>query len=156
MKQMKWASRTIVAALVLSIAALTSMADDRGRYSERQIFNLAQRNGYEFGVREGRYDSRENHRFDPKRNRAYKDGRYGYRDEYRHDEAYRNGFRDGFIAGYEDGYNRRRNDRRDDDYDYRRGRNDRRDDDYDYRRGRDDRNNGRRGRPWWDVLNGRN
>jgi len=164
MKQMKWMTMAMTAVMVAAIASLSVLADHR-RYSENEIYDLAQRNGYQYGVREGRYDARGGHRFDPKKNRAYKDGKYGYRDDYRHDGTYRDGFRNGFLAGYEDGYNgngsRRRDDdydrrdrrdrRNDDDYDYRRGRRDRDDDDYDYRRGR---GNGRNGRPWWDILTG--
>jgi hypothetical protein len=152
---------TVMAAtLVMAVAGPGVLADNR--YSEREIFDLANRNGYQYGVREGRYDRREGNRHEPKKNRAYKDGKYGYRDDYRHDGTYRDGFRRGFLDGYEDGYNGRSSRRRDDDYDYRRNRrndddydnrrNRRDDDDYDNRRGRD---NGRRnGRPWWDILTG--
>lgn len=154
MNRTKLFTTAITAALVMAIASLSVFADHNNRrYSEREIHELARRNGYQYGLREGRYDRRENHRFDYKRNRAWKDGKYGYRDEYRHDGTYRDGFRDGFVAGYEEGYNAngygRRDDRRNDDYDY--GRRDRRrDDDYDNGRG-----NGRRNRPWWEVFNGR-
>ncbi len=167
MKQMKWITMAMAAVMVAAIASLSVLAD-RNRYSEREIYDLARRNGYRYGVREGRYECGNGDRFDPKKNRAYKDGRYGYRDDYCHDGTYRDGFRNGFLEGYEDGYNgnfsRRRDDdydrrdrrdrRNDDDYDYRRGRRD--DDDYDYRRGRDNRDNrnGRNGRPWWDILTG--
>ena len=164
MKRMNWMTMAMAATLIAAIASLSVLADHR-RYSENEIYDLAQRNGYESGVREGRYDARGGHRFDPKKNRAYKDGKYGYRDDYRHDGTYRDGFRNGFLAGYEDGYNgngsRRR---RDDDSDYRRGRRDdddsdyrrnrRNDDDDDYRRGRDNNRNNRNGRPWWDILTG--
>ncbi len=168
-KQLMWLTKAFATALLFSIAAVAAMAADRPRYSEREIANLAERNGYQQGMRDGRFDSRQGNRFDPKRNRAYKDGKYGYRDEYVHDETYRDAYRRGFLIGYEDGYNgsynrrngdiydrRDRRDRRDqdDDYDYRRDRRDRDDDDDDFRRGRDNRDNNRRnGRPWWDVLN---
>src|SRR5215813_11148778 len=129
--------KSIVAGLVMTIVSLTSVSltalADNNRYNEREIFRFAQRYGYQFGIREGRYDRQEGHRFDPKRNRAYRDGKYGYRDDYRHDEAYRDGFRDGFLAGYDIGYNRYNNWRRDNDYDRRRyeyG-------NYDFRRDRD-------------------
>jgi hypothetical protein len=182
MKRMNWVTMTLAAVMVMAIASLSVLADRR--YSERQIFDLASRNGYEYGVREGRYDNRNGNRFDPKKNRAYKDGKYGYRDEYYHDGTYRDGFRQGFLSGYDEGFNGRNGgyNRRDDDYDYRRtrnGRNDERcdddydnarnrrrnrrdDDEYDYRRGRDDdrdRQNGRNNRNgrnngWWDILTG--
>jgi hypothetical protein len=165
MNRRKLLTMTMAAALTTAIAAVSGLADHpTRRYSEREIYELARRNGYEYGLKEGRYDRRGNHRFDYKRNRAWKDGKYGYRDEYRHDGTYKEGFRDGFVAGYEDGYNGsgygRRDRRRDDDYDY--GRRDRRrDDDYDY--GRRDRRRDddddysrrdRRDRPWWDIFRG--
>ncbi|MGH9847203.1 MAG: hypothetical protein ACREEM_51560 [Blastocatellia bacterium] len=175
MKQMKWMTMMVAAVMVTAIASLSVLADRR--YSEREIFDLASRNGYEYGVRDGRADRRAGERFDPKRNRAYKDGKFGYRDEFYHDGTYRDGFRQGFLAGYDEGYNgyNNRNDgygrRRNDDYEYGRTRNGRnddcRDDDYDtrrnrnrrdddYRRGRDDDRNRRNGRNngWWDILTG--
>jgi hypothetical protein len=173
MRRTRWMARALAAALLTAIAGLSVLADDR-RYSENEIYNLAQRNGYQYGVREGRFDCRNSKRFDPKRTRAYRDGRYGYRDDYRHDGTYRDGFRNGFLAGYEDGYNdnggrrrrdddydNRRNRRDDDNDDYRRSRRDddddrrnRRNDDDDRRNRRNDDGNRRNGRPWWDVLTG--
>jgi hypothetical protein len=176
MKRMNSVTMVLAAILIGAVTGLNARADHR-RYSENEIYDLAQRNGYQYGVREGRYDVRSGHRFDPKKNRAYKDGRYGYRDDYRHDGTYRDGFRNGFLTGYEDGYNGNRARRRDDDDDYRRGRRDdddydyrrsrRDDDDYDYRRsrrddrddddryGRNDRNNrNNRNNGWWDILTG--
>ena len=151
MKQTTRITTIIAAALMMAIISLPALADNF-RYSEREVWRIAQRNAYEFGLREGRLDRREGRRFDPKRLRAYKEGRMGYRDEYHHDESYREGFRNGFVAGYEDGYNGNGFRRRDDFYDRRDSRDDiydrrdRRDDDDDYRR---DRGYGRRGRPWW-------
>ena len=91
-------------------------AQGRDRYSEREVWQLAQGSGYEYGLRDGRDDARLGSSFDHQRSRAWKDGRWGYRHEYRHGGAYRDGFRDGYRAGYRAGYRdlARRNDRRGD------------------------------------------
>jgi hypothetical protein len=161
MKSKVWLSKVLMASLMMAVAAVGASAQDWRRYSERDIYQLAQRNGYRMGVREGRIDRRNNERFDYKRHRAYKDGKYGYRDEYRHDGNYKDGFRNGFAAGYRDGYNGyNTNDRWDNNgrYDDRYGdRNNRRngswgnddwdDDDYN-RRNRNSRNNRNNNRQW--------
>jgi flagellar biosynthesis/type III secretory pathway protein FliH len=115
----------IAAALIAAIVTVSASADNRYRISEREAREIGYRKGYQYGVREGRYDRRMRNKFDYKRNRAYKDGKYGYRDEYRHDGNYRDGFRQGFANGYREGYSRNggwyrweddRWDRRDDDW----------------------------------------
>lgn len=159
MKLIKITTMAMATLLVMLATSLPALAQ---RYSEREIFQLGRRNGYDYGMRDGRSDRQEGRRYDPKRNRAYKDGKWGYREEYRHDGNYRDGFRDGFLAGYDAAYNGRggrgnrrdddwdRRDRRDDDWDRR----DRRDRDDDWNRGRGNGNGGgrRNNRPWWDIL----
>ncbi len=144
MKHFARISTVITASLLLMmLATISASAQYRYRLSERQVREIGYRNGYQYGIREGRFESRSGRRFDPKDCRAYRDGRWGYRDEYHHDGNYRDGFRNGFLAGYREGFNGgggywgRDNDRWD--------RNDRwgrRDDDW-WRR------DGRRNNPWW-------
>lgn len=165
MKRATWISLALSAVLLTTLSTFSALA--AGRYSERDVFDAAQRRGYELGQREGRYDQRDGRRADCRSNHAYKDGMVGYRDEYDHESVYKRGFRVGFEEGYNDGFNGYRGNRRGvhnngdygygypDDRDYRRG--DGRNDDRDYRRGdgrNDSRDNSRYGsRPWWEVLN---
>ena len=104
MKVIKIATMAMATLLVMLATSLPALAQ---RYSEREIFQLGRRNGYDYGLRDGRSDRQDGRRYDPKRNRAYKDGKWGYREEYRHDGTYRDGFRDGFLAGYDAAFNGR-------------------------------------------------
>jgi hypothetical protein len=116
----------MLAVLLMASTSTTSLAQSRYRYSEREVRGIGFRNGLQFGIREGRSDRRMGKKFDFKRTRAYRDGKWGYRDDYRHDGNYKDGFREGFAAGYREGYDGfGRFDRLDDD---RRDRYDRRDD----------------------------
>ncbi len=145
MNRMARVSTVIAATILMTISTVSASAQYRYRLSEREVREIGYRNGYQYGIREGREDRRMGQRLDFKRSRTYRDGRYGYRDDYRHDGNYRDGFRDGFSAGYRQGYNNSggwgRRDRDDDRWD-------RRDDDW--RRRNDDmwRRDGRRNRPW--------
>jgi len=67
----------------------------------------ASRNGYRDGVSEGRDDARHRERFDPVRNRRYRDGDHDYDRRYGPREEYRREYRAGFERGYRDGYERR-------------------------------------------------
>jgi hypothetical protein len=127
--------RTVIAAtLLIALTTVSASAQYRYRFSEREVRSIGYRNGFQFGLRDGRLDRRSGNKFDFKHCRAYKDGKYGYRNEYHHDGNYRDGFRDGFEDGYRDGFKSFRGyDRRD------------RDDD---RRDRDDNDWWRRDRRW--------
>jgi hypothetical protein len=104
------------ASLLIALGTVSASAQYRYRLSEREVRSIGYRNGFQFGLREGRLDRRYGNRFDFKRCRAYKDGKWGYRDDYRHDGNYRDGFREGFESGYRDGFRSFRGyDRRDDD-----------------------------------------
>jgi hypothetical protein len=94
----------MVATLILIGSTLSVSADQYYRYSEREVREIGRGNGYDLGYIEGRRDERQHFRFDFKNNRAYKDGKIGYRSEYRHDGNYKQGFREGFEVGYRDGY----------------------------------------------------
>ena len=60
--------------------------------------------GYERGFDVGLKDGRDGDRYDPVRDRHYRDGDDGFRNEYGSREAYRNNYRAGFRQGYEEGY----------------------------------------------------
>lgn len=99
---------TMVAVVLITGSALSVSADSYRRYSERQIREVGFSNGYELGWREGLSDRRSGFGFDYKRNRVYRNGMVGYRDEYYHDGNYKNGFRRGFEEGYRDAFSGRR------------------------------------------------
>jgi hypothetical protein len=96
---------TVFLVALTTIDASAQFRDRFDRFDKDDARRIGYRNGYQFGIREGRQDRRSRDRFDPKDSRAYKDGKYGYRDEYRHSGDYRDGFRNGFLAGYREGYN---------------------------------------------------
>jgi hypothetical protein len=128
----------LVAILALPALALTAQAQGRGRgrdrdndgiddrYERRGTERVAERQGYEQGLRAGREDRARRERFDFRDEGAFQDATYGYRDEYGNRELYRRNFRQAFRQGYERGYGATN---RNDDY---RDRN--RNDDYDSRR----------------------
>lgn len=89
---------------MLLLGAVSGQAQRRDRDDERTVWQIAERNGYEYGLRDGREDWRLGSSFDHKRGRAWRDGRWGYRPEYRHRNAYRDGFREGYQDGYRQGY----------------------------------------------------
>ena len=73
-----------------------------GGYSiERQAFDQ----GYQDGYRQGRDDARDGDRYDPRRQREYRNADNG---RYRSGDA-RRGYRQGFERGYEEGYRDARN-----------------------------------------------
>ena len=116
MTRNKRITKVIAAALLLAMTTVSASAQYRYRLSEREVRSIGYRNGFQFGLRDGRLDRRNGDKFDFKRCRAYKDGKWGYRDDFRHDGNYRDGFRDGFEDGYRDGFRSlRRDDRHDDD-----------------------------------------
>jgi flagellar biosynthesis/type III secretory pathway protein FliH len=95
----------ILTALAMTLmTGITALADSR--YSEREIREIAQRNGYECGFREGREDRRDWRSFNFRFNRIYREARYGYRDAFDDEEDYRQAFRRGFENGYRNGYGR--------------------------------------------------
>lgn len=60
--------------------------------------------GYSDGYNRGASDGREHGRYDPVREKDYRDGDNGYTAAYGTRDAYRNNYRLGFRQGYEDGY----------------------------------------------------
>jgi flagellar biosynthesis/type III secretory pathway protein FliH len=60
--------------------------------------------GYREGIQRGTDDARDGRRFEPQRDREYRDGDRGYNDRWGTREQYRNEFRRGFTSGYREGY----------------------------------------------------
>ena len=60
--------------------------------------------GYREGIRHGADDVRDGRRFEPERDRVYRDADDGYNSRYGNRDAYRNEFRRGFTSGYREGY----------------------------------------------------
>lgn len=76
----------------------------RGQYGYR---SPAAQYGYEEGYQKGREDARDNDRYDPVRQKWYREGdrhynsRYGSRDQWK--SEYRDAFRQGYDRGYREG-----------------------------------------------------
>ncbi len=107
MKRNTWLMIVLTTQIVMMMTlmtGLTALADSR--YSEREIREIAQRNGYECGLREGREDRRDWRSFDFRRNRVYREATQGYRDAFDDEEDYRQAFRQGFENGYRNGFGR--------------------------------------------------
>jgi hypothetical protein len=60
--------------------------------------------GYREGIRHGADDARDGRRFEPERDRVYRDADEGYNNRYGNRDQYRNEFRRGFTSGYREGY----------------------------------------------------
>jgi hypothetical protein len=79
--------------------------------------NAAFDRGYREGIERGADDARDGRRFEPERDRIYRDGDRGYNSRYGSRDSYRSEFRRGFTSGYREGYSNGRGDgryRRDD------------------------------------------
>jgi hypothetical protein len=77
--------------------------DRDGSYA-RDLERRAYDNGFRDGVRAGERDGRDNRRYDPARQRDWRNADDGYRREYGDHNFYRRSFRGGFEAGYAQGY----------------------------------------------------
>lgn len=75
-----------------------------GRYDRRELQRVAYDNGFRDGVRAGERDGRKNKRYEPSRDRDWRNADAGYRRGYGDLNLYRRSFRDGFEAGYDRGY----------------------------------------------------
>jgi len=76
------------------------------RYSDREIRQV-ERNGYEYGIRDGRRDGHNGERYNPEPGRAIRGGRPGtwnYQSDSRYGNSSRDELRDAFRNGYLDGY----------------------------------------------------
>jgi hypothetical protein len=60
--------------------------------------------GYREGIEHGADDARDGRRFEPERDRAYRNADSGYNSRYGTRDWYRTEFRRGYTSGYRDGY----------------------------------------------------
>lgn len=67
--------------------------------------------GFQEGYEEGRDAGRDGHRYDPYRERDYRNADDGYNRRYGARESYKQSYRDGFLAGYQRGYGEGRDSR---------------------------------------------
>jgi hypothetical protein len=83
-------------------------ARDRARARAYRYENQTRRvgfdKGYDDGLKRGRHDGDHRDRFDPARDKKYRDGDHGYHREYGPRFDYVRGYRQGFEQGYRDGY----------------------------------------------------
>ena len=83
----------------------------RGAYG----YQVAQQQGYSYGMNVGAADAQRGQSYDPRRSRYYKNATEGYSSSYGNKGQYKQVFRDAFEQGYRDGwqryggYNNRRN-----------------------------------------------
>jgi hypothetical protein len=78
---------------------------DYGRYGGYGRWNSpAAERGFREGYKKGRDDGHDGDRFDPYREKWYRQGDRGYHREYGPRELYKNAYRDAFRRGYEQGY----------------------------------------------------
>ena len=105
MKRKTWIVMLLTMLTITLVASFSALAD--APYSEREMRELAQRNGYEQGFSEGREDRRDRRSFDYRRNHIYREGTLGYRGyrgAFYRDDDYREAFRQGFENGYRNAY----------------------------------------------------
>jgi hypothetical protein len=78
-----------------------------GSYGGNYGFNPGYDRGYREGLDKGRDDGKHHDSYDPRREKWYRDGDRGYKDEYGPRRTYENSYRDGFLRGYDQGYRER-------------------------------------------------
>ena len=76
------------------------------RMDDGRVRELARRNGFELGQREGRFDAQRRNRMNFKDSDIYRNGLSGYRANFGSERNYRNAFRDGYQDGYRVAYDR--------------------------------------------------
>jgi hypothetical protein len=95
--------------------------ENNSRYDRSYGFNSAAwENGYRLGYGAGSNDYSFRSSYDVDRNKTYRDGDSGYRNEYGSKDQYKREFRSAYESGYRDGYEGRRSQvdyRRNDRYD---------------------------------------
>ena len=102
----RWA-QWLLAAITFAVLAAPAAAQNNAPFDR----------GYREGIQRGADDARDGQRFEPERDRVYRDGDNGYNGRYGSREQYRIEFRRGFTSGYREGYYNVRGDgryRRDD------------------------------------------
>jgi hypothetical protein len=99
----RWA-RWLFAAITCALLATPAAAQN----------NAAFERGYREGTQQGADDARDGRRFEPQRDRIYRDGDRGYNSRDGNRDWYRNEFRRGYTSGYRNGFYNVRGDRRND------------------------------------------
>jgi hypothetical protein len=72
----------------------------------RNVDAIAQRNGFQDGLRQGEQDRFRRVRFDYQRSSDYRNALNGYRFEFGNRDRYRDSYREGFRRGYSEGFSR--------------------------------------------------
>lgn len=78
----------------------------RDRVDSGRVREIARRNGFEYGMREGRFDAQRRNRMNFRDSEIYRNGLTGYRQGFGSERTYRNAFRDGYEEGYRMAYSR--------------------------------------------------
>ena len=80
--------------------------NNRDRVDSARVREIARRNGFELGMREGRFDAQRRYRMNYKDSDVYRNGLAGYRNGFGSERNYRNAFRDAYEDGYRMAYSR--------------------------------------------------
>jgi hypothetical protein len=112
--RVQWAGRAavLVFALLATTACATTYAQgrsypnhpSRGGVYRGGYVNPASQRGFDDGYRRGFDAARDGNRFNPRRERWYRDAERGYNRRYGSRSDYRQVYRDAFTRGYEQGY----------------------------------------------------
>jgi hypothetical protein len=115
------ATLVLLTALTLSFAPSARADDDDYRYRHDEAREHGYHNGYDDGVRHGRYDHGEGYRYNV-HSQQFNDGRDGYQYWMGNFGHYKKAYRTGYEDGYRQGFNSYayRRDRDGDRDDYRR------------------------------------
>lgn len=79
---------------------------NRDRVDSARVREIARRNGFEYGMREGRFDAQRRNRMNFRDSEIYRNGLTGFRPGFGSERTYRNAFRDGYEEGYRMAYSR--------------------------------------------------
>lgn len=98
---------------VASSSAQAQWRDDRYRgdrdWNNRNRQNglqVAQQQGYSYGMNVGAADAQRGQSYNPQRSRYYRDGSQGFSSYYGNRGQYRQVFRNAFLQGYREGFQR--------------------------------------------------
>ncbi len=72
------------------------------------LYQIAQQNGYNDGLRKGQEDAREGHN-NPTGTSEYKSASNGYNSSYGNKNSYKDAYRQAFLQGFQNGYNQNYN-----------------------------------------------
>jgi hypothetical protein len=86
--------------------------DDRYRnrrydpYNQNNIYQIAQQQGYSYGMNVGAADAQRGQSYNPQRSRYFRNANSGYNSYYGNRGQYQQVFRNAFVQGYREGYMR--------------------------------------------------